>query len=160
MGIEIERKFLVTDESWRQAVSHSRPMRQGYLASSEQVSIRVRSDGERAYLNLKSATLGVTRSEYEYPLPLDEAEEILQQLCDRPLIEKRRHYVEHAGATWEVDEFAGDNAGLIVAEIELDSADQPFERPSWLGREVSDDPRYYNVLLVRNPYNTWSSERD
>lgn len=155
MATEIERKFLVRNDSWRQQARDDIRMRQGYLASGEGCSIRVRSGGGKAHLNIKSATLGVWRREYDYPIPLCDAEELLDHLCARPLIEKTRYHVEHAGHIWEVDVFEGDNAGLIVAEIELDSEDESFEKPAWAGEEVSHDPRYYNVCLVKHPYKEW-----
>lgn len=130
---------------------------QGYLASDRRCSIRVRVAGEHAWLNLKGATLGVERAEFEYAIPAPDAREILATLCSGPVIEKTRWYVRHGRHTWEIDEFAGENAGLIVAEIELDSADEPFERPAWLGEEVSHDPRYYNVRLVEHPYSRWAA---
>jgi adenylate cyclase len=155
MGTEIERKFLLCDDSWRRAVSSSRNMIQGYLANTERGSIRVRLEDGGASLNLKSMTLGVTRSEFDYPIPAAEALMILETLCMRPLIEKTRHHVEFGGCTWEIDEFRGDNKGLVVAELELGHPDQPFPTPPWLGKEVSDDPRYYNVCLVEHPYCSW-----
>jgi adenylate cyclase len=155
MGKEIERKFLVVDERWRGAAHDRRVLRQGYLANTGRASVRVRVAGERAYLNIKSMTLGVTRHEYEYPIPVAEAEEMLGELCQGPLIEKERYLVEVGDHTWEVDEFFGDNAGLIVAEVELEAADQPFTKPEWAGEEVSDDPRYYNVKLVEHPFKDW-----
>ena len=155
MATEIERKFLVLDDSWRQQADRATPMRQGYMSGGERASVRVRVQGEQAFLNIKSATLGVWRREYDYPIPLGDAEEILDHLCEGPLIEKTRYHVEHAGHTWEVDVFEGDNAGLVVAEIELDSEDQPFEKPPWAGDEVSHDPRYYNVCLVKHPFKAW-----
>ena len=155
MAHEIERKFLVENESWREQVKSSKRIRQGYLSGGERSSVRVRVSGERAELNIKSATLDVTRHEYEYPIPLADAEEMLDRLCVGPLIEKTRYLVDHGEHTWEIDLFEGDNAGLVVAEVELESADQPFARPGWLGREVSDDPRYYNSRLVEHPYKEW-----
>ncbi len=155
MATEIERKFLLRDASWRDAVSSSRDIIQGYLANTRRGSIRVRLEGDSASLNLKSMTLGVSRSEFDYPIPADEARLILETLCMRPLIEKTRHHVEFGGCTWEIDEFRGDNAGLVVAELELAHPDQRFPTPPWLGVEVSDDPRYYNVCLVEQPYCNW-----
>lgn len=154
MPSEIERKFLLASEDWRHSIRRSIPIRQGYLAEGN-ASVRVRVSGDEANLNIKSMTLGVSRLEYEYSIPLDEAHEMLDRLCRRPLIEKTRHLVEFAGRTWEIDEFAGDNAGLVVAELELGSEDEAYERPDWLGDEVSDDPRYYNVRLVQHPYRDW-----
>jgi adenylate cyclase len=162
MAIEIERKFLVAGEGWRSAVSRSAPMRQGYLNSipdggaEGRASIRVRVSGSDAWLNIKAAVLGSSRAEYEYPIPLADANEMLDRLCSG-LIDKTRHYVEHHGHVWEVDEFAGDNAGLVVAEIELDRPDETFASPSWLGREVTDERRYYNHALALHPYRQWES---
>ena len=155
MGIEIEHKFLVRDDRWRQRVERSVRMRQGYLTSDARCSVRVRVAGGQGFLNIKSGTLGIRRSEYEYPIPLAEAEEILDALCEKPLLEKIRHFVSHDQHVWEIDEFAGDNAGLIVAEVELSRPDEPFARPDWLGEDVSLDIRYYNSQLARRPYTTW-----
>lgn len=155
MATEIERKFLVSADSWREAADAGTRFRQGYLIGAEKASVRVRIEGERANINIKSATLGVRRQEYEYAIPLAEAEEILDTLCEQPQIEKTRYHVPVGEHVWEVDVFAGDNEGLIVAEVELASEDEPFERPDWLGEEVSHDTRYYNVCLVRHPYKDW-----
>lgn len=157
MAEEIERKFLVRNEGWRQQAQEGMRMRQGYMSGSGHTSIRVRVQGVQSFLNIKSATLGVSRREYEYPIPLRDAEEILDHLCEGPLIEKTRYLVEHEAHTWEVDVFEGDNAGLVVAEIELDHEDESFARPDWLGEEVSHDPRYYNVCLVKHPYKEWQA---
>ena len=155
MAIEIERKFLLRDTRWRAEVQRSADMRQGYLAGSERCSIRVRVSGSEAHLNIKSATLGITRSEFEYAVPLADAEDMLNTLCGPQQLHKTRHYVRHQGHEWEVDEFHGANAGLVVAELELETSDEHFARPEWLGEEVSDDPRYYNSRLVEQPYSTW-----
>lgn len=155
MATEIERKFLMSDDSWREAADNGQPMRQGYLAGSDKSSVRVRVSGTRANLNIKSATLGITRQEYEYPIPLNEANEMLDSLCEGPLIEKTRYHVRHGEHTWEIDVFSGDNEGLVVAEIELNHAEEDFVRPPWLGEEVSDEPRYYNVSLVKHPFKDW-----
>lgn len=154
---EVERKFLIRDESWREHADEGQRMRQGYLIGAARASIRVRTAGEQAWLNIKSATLGVERREYEYPVPLADAEEMLAELCERPLIEKVRYELAWGGHTWEIDVFEGENAGLIVAEIELADAEEAFERPPWLGEEVSDDPRYYNVCLIHHPYSQWDA---
>ncbi|MQM40182.1 Inorganic triphosphatase [wastewater metagenome] len=160
MAEEIERKFLVTGDTWRNAADAGQPMRQGYLGGDAHASVRVRLAGVRAWLNIKGATLGVQRREYEYEIPAAEAREMLDHLCHRPLIEKTRYHVPVGGHTWEVDVFEGDNAGLVVAEVELASAEEAFTRPDWAGHEVSHLPRYYNVSLVRHPYRDWSaSER-
>lgn len=155
MATEIERKFLLKDDSWRDSSSDSKPIIQGYLANTERGSIRVRLAGGKASLNIKSMTLGVTRTEYDYAIPADEARAMLRELCLQPLIEKTRYYVPYAGHTWEIDVFGGANAGLVVAELELQRADEAFAQPSWLGEEVSHDPRYYNVCLTEHPYSAW-----
>jgi len=155
MATEIERKFLVKDDSWRDLSTNSEEIIQGYLANSERGSIRIRIAGGRASLNIKSMTLGVTRTEFDYAIPEDDARDMLQSLCMQPLIDKTRHYVRYRGHTWEIDEFAGANTGLVVAELELKSEDDAFEQPPWLGQEVSHDPRYYNVCLVEHPYKNW-----
>lgn len=155
MGQEIERKFLLDTEAWREQVSDSQRLVQGYVSRGDTTAVRVRIKGEHAELNIKHALDGIHRLEFEYPIPLDDARELLEQVALRPLIDKTRHHVRHAGHLWEIDEFFGDNAGLVVAEIELGSADEPFERPSWLGREVSDDQRYYNSNLSKLPFSQW-----
>lgn len=161
MANEIERKFLVSDESWRAQAGEGERFRQGYMGGGERASVRVRVAGGRAWLNIKSATLGVSRREYEYPIPLADAEEMLDLLCEKPLIEKRRYYVVHDRHTWEVDCFEGENAGLVVAEVELDAPDEQITLPPWVSREVSHLPRYYNVCLVRYPYSQWTpAERE
>lgn len=139
-------------------------MAQGYINDSaamergeQKASVRVRIQGSEAYLNLKSRELGHTRQEFDYPIPVEDARALLA-LCVGGRIDKRRHLVRHAGHLWEVDEFLGDNAGLVVAEIELDHADEAFERPGWLGAEVTDDPRYYNLALASHPYRSWPRE--
>ncbi len=156
MAQEVERKFLLRSSAWREHADAGERMRQGYLVGAQRASIRVRVAGEQAWLNIKSATLGVERREYEYPIPLSDAEEMLAELCERPQIEKVRYEVPWGGHTWEVDVFEGDNEGLVVAEIELGDAEEAFERPPWLGEEVSDDPRYYNVCLIQHPYREWA----
>lgn len=158
MATEIERKFLVSDDSWRAVAGEGERFRQGYMIGGQHASVRVRVAGERAWLNIKSATIDVTRLEYEYPIPLSDAEEMLEALCVKPLIEKRRYWVPYRGHTWEVDCFEGDNAGLVVAEVELEAAEEPLELPPWVSTEVSHLPRYYNVCLVEHPYRDWSPE--
>ena len=155
MPQEIERKFLVRDESWRAAADAGTRYRQGYLSTDPRRVVRVRAGGDRAYVTIKGVTRGISRDEYEYPIPVADAEAILDALALRPLIEKVRHHVRHAGHLWEVDVFAGDNAGLVVAEVELPSEDTPVELPPWIGDEVSHDPRYSNAALVEKPYSTW-----
>ncbi len=155
MAVEIERKYLLRDDGWRQQADAGRQIRQGYLAGSSTSSIRVRVDGDEANLNIKSATLGIHRLEYEYPIPLNDAEEMLGRLCQGPLIEKIRYRVVVEDHLWEIDVFSGDNQGLVVAEVELATEDESFTLPSWAGEEVSHDPRYYNVSLVEYPYKDW-----
>lgn len=162
MAIEIERKFLVRSDQWRALAQRTIPMAQGYLndrtaieRGEQKASVRVRLEGEDARLNFKSRDIGHTRQEFDYPIPVDDARALLA-LCVGGLIDKRRHLVEHAGHVWEIDEFLGDNAGLVVAEIELDSGDERFERPPWLGIEVTDTTRYYNLSLASRPYSQWS----
>jgi adenylate cyclase len=167
MGIEIERKFLLASDDWRTDVSQSKHIAQGYLVDVRalregmaRASVRVRISGEQAWLNIKSVELGIARAEYELPLPLADARTMLATLCDG-VLEKTRHHVEIDGWLFEVDEFLGDNAGLVVAEIELPAQDAAFPRPSWLGREVSNLARYYNVHLIEHPYAKWNeAERD
>lgn len=158
MATEIERKFLVLNDGWRAGADDGTPFRQGYLVGSQRASVRVRIEGDQARLNIKSATLGIHRQEYEYPVPPADAREMLATLCAQPLIDKTRYHVPYAGHLWEVDVFACDNAGLVVAEVELASADEPLELPPWAGREVSHEPRYYNVCLVDHPYSRWSAD--
>ena len=152
MGIEIERKFLVVGDDWRAAPA--RPYAQGYLNRDKRRTVRVRIVEDQAWLTIKGANAGATRAEFEYPIPVADAEQLLA-LCDGPLVRKTRRIVVHAGATWEVDEFEGDNAGLVVAEIELASEDEPFEAPPWLGAEVTHDARYFNSNLATAPFSTW-----
>lgn len=156
MAIEIERKFLLRDQSWRLNADAGTVMRQGYLSNNSKSSIRVRIEDERANLNIKSSTPGTVRSEYEYVIPLSDAEELLAALCHDSIIEKIRYHVEFSGFIWELDVFSGANSGLVVAEIELRELSQDFPRPSWLGREVSDQIRYYNSHLAGYPYCDWS----
>ena len=158
MPLEIERKFLVKDERWREQAQDGVLMRQGYLSGTERASVRVRLCGDQAHLNIKSATLGVRRSEYDYEIPLVDALEMLDHLCEKPLIEKTRYHVRHDHHDWEVDVFGGDNAGLVVAELELTHEQESFALPPWVGAEVSHDPRYYNVCLVKHPYKLWKDE--
>lgn len=157
MGIEIERKYLVTGDGWRSAAHAVIPMAQGYINDSaaldsgaQKASVRVRIQGEQAFLNFKSREIGHTRQEFDYPIPVDDARALLA-LCVGGLIDKRRHLVRHAGLVWEVDEFLGDNAGLVVAEVELEHADQAIELPDWAGTEVTDQVRYYNLALAAHP---------
>ncbi|WP_312327627.1 CYTH domain-containing protein [Stenotrophomonas sp.] len=161
MGVEIERKYLVTSDAWRTAAHAVIPMAQGYLndtasidSGAQKASVRVRIQSDQAFLNMKSREIGHTRQEFDYPIPVEDARALLA-LCVGGLIDKRRHLVEHGGLLWEVDEFLGDNAGLVVAEVELASADQAIDLPEWVGEEVTDQVRYYNLALAAKPYNRW-----
>lgn len=155
MGIEIEKKFLTINDSWREQADDGIHMVQGYMGSNEKSSIRVRINGNSANLNIKSKTIGIQRSEYEYDIPVEEAKTLLATLCDKPYIEKTRYHILHDSHQWEIDVFSGENDGLIVAELELESVDESYMLPDWVGREVSDDPRYYNICLVTHPYKDW-----
>lgn len=158
MAKEIERKFLVTDDSWREQAT-GQSYSQGYISTTHPgQTIRIRIVGTQGYLTLKGPTKGITRAEFEYPIPVDEAKEMLETLCDRPFIEKIRYRLPIGNLVWEIDEFGGDNAGLIVAEVELTSETQQIDCPSWLGKEVSGDPRYYNANLSNYPYKDWAQE--
>lgn len=155
MATEIERKFLLKNDDWRTSVTKESFYRQGYLANSEGASVRVRIAEGQANLNIKSMTLGISRHEFEYSIPLEDGEQMLNELCVGPKIEKTRYLVEHEGHTWEIDVFVGDNEGLVVAEIELASEGEKFALPSWIGEEVSHEKRYYNLCLVGHPYKDW-----
>jgi CYTH domain-containing protein len=152
MAIEIEHKFLVTSNDWR--INEPVQIRQGYLNRDPDRTVRVRTAGNQAWITVKGRTTGSVRSEFEYPIPLNDADALLL-LCERPLLEKRRYHFEHDGRTWEVDEFLGENEGLVVAEIELDTPDAEFSMPSWIGVEVTHDSRYFNSNLSVNPFTTW-----
>lgn len=154
MGVEIERKFLVKGDDWR-TLGEPVLLRQGYLSSHAERTVRVRIEGERAVLTIKSKNVGAARGEWEYPIPVAEAAELLDRLCERPLIEKYRRRIPYAGFVWEVDEFLGENAGLVVAEIELPAEDAAFDKPDWAGEEVTHDLRYLNSRLIKQPYSTW-----
>ena len=154
MGLEIERKFLVDSSIW-QTPNDGKVYRQGYIRTHSNNTVRIRTAGDQGFLTLKSKTKGATRSEFEYSIPLAEAEEMLQLLCDRPLIEKIRYEIMFAGFKWEVDRFLGDNEGLLLAEIELPSEDQQFTLPPWATIEVTGDKRYYNSNLTQYPYSQW-----
>jgi adenylate cyclase len=157
MATEIERKFLVDRTSWQPDPATGTRYHQGYLSSEPGSTVRVRIAGDGGFLTIKGMTRGIARSEFEYPIPLADARQLLSELCHHPLIEKIRYREPWDGLTWEVDVFEGENAGLIVAEIELPTPDWAFTRPPWIGREVSDDPRYFNAALSRNPYSRWGA---
>ncbi|MDF3034750.1 MAG: adenylate cyclase [Paucimonas sp.] len=154
MGKEIERKFLVQGESWKRLAEPVLIM-QGYLSSDPARTVRVRLEAEKGTLTVKGPVSGVSRGEWEYSIPAKDARELLETLCHTPLIHKHRYRIPADGLMWEIDEFFGDNAGLVVAEIELSAEDQQFELPAWLGEEVSGDPRYFNSNLLRHPYSQW-----
>ena len=159
MAKEIERKFLVAGDGWRN--QQGRRYRQAYLSTDKERTVRVRVVDDSAWLTIKGLTRGVTRAEFEYPIPLADAETLLEDLCLQPVIDKTRYLVPVGQHTWEVDEFHGVNEGLIVAEIELASEDEAFEKPDWLGEEVSGDPRYFNANLIAHPFSQWTdSESD
>ena len=159
MGTEIERKFLMKSDEWKAHVTETHIIKQGYLQSglevSQQSSVRVRISNKTANINIKSAELSAVRQEFEYEIPLHDAEQMLRTLCNGVIIEKTRFYVPYESHLWEVDVFAGDNAGLQMAEVELGSLGEHFEKPDWLGPEVSHDERYYNNYLINNPYYKW-----
>jgi adenylate cyclase len=166
VGLEIERKFLVRGDGWRaaQAVAASADtagessgvrFRQGYVPAEGTTTVRVRLEGERGVLTIKARTEGLARLEYEYTIPAADALEMLDHVCGKPQIDKVRHTRRVGGHVWEIDEFLGENAGLVVAEIELDHEDEPFDRPDWLGEEVTHDTRYLNVNLAARPWRQW-----
>ncbi len=154
MAKEIERKFLVSGDAWRQLATGTY-YRQGYLSTVKERTVRVRTIDEDAFLTIKGVSRGLTRVEYEYQVPHGDAVEMLADLCLQPIVEKHRYKIEYQGLVWEVDEFHGVNEGLIVAEVELESEEQEVPKPDWIGEEVSDDPRYFNANLIANPYTTW-----
>jgi len=154
MAKEIERKFLVQGDAWRK-LADGVAYRQGYLSSVKECVVRVRTAGKEGFLTIKGINVGATRLEYEYKIPVEEADEMLSSLCERPLIEKKRCKIPYEGLVWEVDEFSGDNRGLILAEVELEDEGQAFETPNWIGEEVTSDPRYFNSNLVKHPFAQW-----
>jgi len=153
MGKEIERKFMVKEGTWRN-VKGTR-YRQGYLNSAKERNVRVRTMEDKAYLTIKGIAIGASRMEFEYEIPPRDANELLE-ICEKPLVEKTRYKVQEGGFVWEVDEFFRENQGLIVAEVELESEDQEFPKPDWVGEEVTGDSRYFNSNLIKNPYTNWS----
>ncbi|MGC9504295.1 CYTH domain-containing protein [Baaleninema sp.] len=155
MATEIERKFLVKHDGWR-SLGRGTPYRQGYLVNQKGLAVRVRIAGEQGYMTVKGATVGVSRLEYEYPIPLSDAREMLDNLCEPPILEKIRYPIVIGSLLWEIDEFLGENQGLIVAEVEVTDENQAIDLPDWIGEEVSYDPRYYNANLVKFPYSKWS----
>jgi adenylate cyclase len=154
MGIEIERKFLLTGTSWKH-LAPGTSYRQGYLNSTKERTVRVRTIDDKGFLTIKGISIGATRVEYEYEIPAVDAKKLLDDLCEQPIIEKSRYKITHGGFVWEIDEFFGENEGLVVAEIELESEDQTFAKPEWVGEEVTGDPRYFNSNLIKNPFTKW-----
>ncbi|MFC1858280.1 CYTH domain-containing protein [Thermodesulfobacteriota bacterium] len=153
MALEIERKFLVKEGAWRN--EKGTDYRQGYLNSAKERTVRVRIIDVKGYLTVKGISRGAVRVEYEYEIPVAEAEAMLDDLCEKPLIEKMRYKIELKGLVWEVDEFFGENQGLLVAEVELESEDQTFVKPEWVGEEVTSDSKYFNANLIHHPYSKW-----
>jgi adenylate cyclase len=154
MGQEIEKKFLIKNDTWR-GLASGKDYCQGYLSDEKGRTVRIRTIGERGILTIKGPSIGSARLEFEYDIPIDDAREMLDKLCNKPLIEKRRHKIPHQGFIWEVDEFEGENKGLIFAEIELEHEEQSFDIPEFIGDEVTGDPKYYNANLVQFPYSKW-----
>ncbi|MEE3009750.1 MAG: CYTH domain-containing protein [Pseudomonadota bacterium] len=154
MAVEIERKFRTKGVDFL-ANQEGERLTQGYLSHDPRATVRLRVQGDHAWLTVKGKTRGASRSEFEYPIPTADAHAMLEEMCPEGVIDKTRYRIKVGEHVWEVDEFHGDNQGLVVAEVELDSEDQPFERPPWLGEEVTDDPRYYNSALSRTPYGQW-----
>jgi len=155
MAKEIERKYLVINDSWKKYIKTKKLYRQGYIPTASLTVVRVRISDNIAYLTIKGQNDGITRLEYEYPIPIGDANEIIKNFCPRPLIEKKRFEVLYNGLVWEIDVFFGENEGLIIAEIELKNQNQKINLPPWIGKEVSDDPKYYNVNLIQNPFKKW-----
>lgn len=157
MGKEIERKYLVKSDEWK-SLAKGKYYRQGYLSTVKERVVRVRTIDDKGFLTIKGITVGVSRSEFEYAIPAEEANLMLDNLCEKPIIEKFRAKIEYAGLIWEIDEFHGENEGLTVAEVELKEENQKIEFPSWIGEEVSGDPRYFNSNLIANPYTQWEQK--
>ncbi|HOV25315.1 MAG TPA: CYTH domain-containing protein [Pseudobacteroides sp.] len=156
MGSEIERKFLLKGTDYKND-SEGVLYKQGYICSGNGKVVRVRIAGSKGYITIKGPHIGIKRAEYEYEIPLNDAEEMLETLCTKPIIEKHRYKVSYEGFVWEIDEFHGENEGLVVAEIELDSENQQFSIPKWIGKEVTGESKYYNSSLTKNPYSKWNN---
>ncbi len=154
MATEIERKFLVEGDAWRRLAAGDEFL-QGYLSTVKERTVRVRVVGDRGQLTIKGITVGATRTEFEYEIPVADARHMLAELCERPIIEKTRYRIDWNGVTWEIDEFSGVNEGLVVAEVELEHEDEQIVLPDWIGEEVTDDPRYFNANLIAHPYTSW-----
>ncbi|MBI9088701.1 MAG: CYTH domain-containing protein [Desulfobacterium sp.] len=155
MGIEIERKFLLKNDAWKKSDAKPLVLKQGYIKNSKESVVRIRTSGSTGFITVKGRTRNAKRLEYEYEIPVKDAEEMLDKLCDKPLVEKKRYTIDHGGFQWSVDQFLGANLGLVVAEIELETEEQAFEPPSWIGKEVTEDPRYFNSNLIASPYSNW-----
>jgi len=162
MAREIERKFLLKDSGWKAEAFQQTHFAQGYLNDIQhgvaKSSVRVRIEGNQANMNIKSLEVGLSRDEYEFSIPLDDAKKMLATLMVGPVIEKVRYLVQHGQHTWEIDEFLGDNLGLVVAEVEIDSEDEQIEIPNWAGREVTEEVRFYNISLSKRPFNVWDED--
>ncbi len=154
MAKEIERKFLMANDTWR-GLAQGKRYRQGYLSTVKERTVRVRTAGDKAYLTIKGISVGASRSEYEYEIPFADANEMLDQLCERPLVEKTRYRISHGGLVWEVDEFEGENRGLVTAEVELTDEKEAVAIPAWIGKEVTGEPKYFNANLVAKPFTKW-----
>jgi adenylate cyclase len=154
MAKEIERKYLIKEDAWR-GLAQGSAYRQGYIPTQDKVTVRVRIVGEKGYLTIKGPTIQYSRLEFEYSIPIKDAQEMLETLCERPFIEKIRYKIESGGLIWEIDEFEGVNKGLILAEVELGDENQEIELPTWIGQEVSHDSRYFNSNLVKHPFSKW-----
>jgi len=154
MAQEIERKYLLKDDSWRD-LAPGTVYCQGYIATQDKVTVRVRIAGQKGYLTIKGPSVDCSRLEFEYPIPVEDAQEMLNTLCQKPLIEKIRYKVEWDGLIWEIDEFYGLNEGLILAEVELNDANQQISLPPWIGEEVSHHRKYFNSYLVKHPFSQW-----
>lgn len=159
MGIEIERKYLVKGDDWKKQ-GKGQLYQQGYLSSHPDRTVRVRTVEDRGYLTIKGRTAGASRAEFEYSIPYSDAQAMLQHLCEQPILEKYRYRIVYERVVWEVDEFQGENLGLVVAEVELNAADQAILLPAWVDKEVTDETRYYNANLVKHPFSKWDSERE
>jgi CYTH domain-containing protein len=155
MGLEIEKKFLIKDDSWKNQIAGGIYYRQGYISSHPERVVRVRTVENKAYLTIKGKTIGAVRNEYEYEIPYEDATEMLSQLCEKPIIEKIRYKLMYNNLLWEIDEFEAENKGLVVAEVELEDEFQPIDLPPWIGEEVTMQPKYYNASLIKNPFSSW-----
>jgi adenylate cyclase len=155
MGLEIEKKYLLKDDSWKKQVISGIYYRQGYISSQPGRVVRIRTIEDKAYLTIKGKSIGAVRSEYEYEIPYEEAVEILTQVCEKPIIEKIRYKLMYKDLLWEIDEFEAENKGLVVAEVELEDESQNIDLPPWVGEEVTTQEKYYNASLVKKPFSAW-----